>query len=428
MPGKRIAFQTFGCKLNFAESSTIARDLRARAYEIVGYRDKADVYVINSCLVTAQAEKKCRAAIRQAKKRNPGALVAVVGCFSQLRGQELANMDEVDLVLGNDEKFGLHHFLHKAGKATGTLREAGDIGQSRLFVPSWSEGDRTRSFLKVQDGCDYFCSYCSIPHARGRSRSARIADTMEAARSIIAEGVKEIVITGVNIGDFGRQNGESFYQLLHELDKLGGIGRIRLSSIEPDLLDERIIRVMADSGRLLPHFHIPLQSGSDRILRAMNRKYDTGIFADRVEKIRKLIPLACIATDVITGFPGEGEADFSDTCRFLEGLDISYMHVFTYSARPGTAAAKFDHQTGNKIKKERSHILHLLSEEKKKAFYLKNVNTGASVLFESDNSNGHMHGFTRNYVRVKTAFDPALINQIADVKLINMDEDGVFII
>jgi threonylcarbamoyladenosine tRNA methylthiotransferase MtaB len=427
MPAKRIAFQTFGCKLNFAESSTLSRDLSARAYEIVDYHHDADVYVINSCLVTAQAEKKCRAAIRQAKKRNPEALVAVIGCFSQLRGQELAAMEEVDLVLGNDEKFKLHHFLHEAGKLPGTLRKVGDISRSMVYAPSWSTGDRTRSFLKIQDGCDYYCTYCTIPYARGRSRSATIAGTIATAHEIAAAGMKELVLTGVNIGDFGKPHGESFFDLMMELDKVAGIARIRISSIEPDLLSDEMIAFVASSGRFLPHFHIPLQSGSDKVLDHMKRKYRREVFAGRTRLIKKLMPRACIAADVIVGFPGETEKDFMDTWHFLDALPVSYMHVFTYSERPGTKAATLTPKVSASDKRDRSRRLHGLSERKKELFYQENRGRMARVLFESDNTGGYMHGFTENYIRVRTPYDPALVNCIVELRLGTPDESGNFV-
>ena len=325
--------------------------------------------MINSCVVTANAEKKCRAAIRQARKRNPEATVAVVGCFSQMAEDGLSKMDEVDLVLGTEEKFKLKEYLRDESQTGACHSYVGEIGKSDVFTPSWSSGDRTRSFLKIQDGCDYFCTYCTIPFARGRSRSATISDTVRTAKEIGSTDMREIILTGVNIGDFGKPNGETFHELIHELDKVEGIDRIRISSIEPELLNEEMIAFMAKSEKFLPHFHIPLQSGSDKVLKAMKRKYKREVFAQRVSEIKKHMPHACIAADVIIGFPGETEKEFKDTYDFLDGLDISYMHVFTYSARPGTKAASLDGKVSNETKRERSRVLHELSDEKKKTFY-----------------------------------------------------------
>ena len=427
MPAKRIAFQTFGCKLNFAETSTIARQFREDGYEVVEYRDEADIYVINSCVVTGNAEKKCRSAIRQAKRRNPKARVAVIGCFSQIKEDELAKMEEVDILAGNEEKFRLAELLKKNPEPEACFSQVGDINKSEVFTPSWSSGYRTRSFLKIQDGCDYFCTYCIIPMARGRSRSATIADTIRTMKEITATGIREVVLSGVNIGDYGKQHGESFYALIQELDKVDGIERIRISSIEPDLLDEEIINFVANSKKFLPHFHIPLQSGSDKILKSMQRKYKREVFAKRVNEIKKYMPEACIAADVIIGFPDETEEDFRETYDFLNGMDISYMHVFTYSERPGTKAAGLNGKITNAVKRERSRMLHDLSDTKKAAFYRKNIGTKAFVLFESDNSGGFMHGFTGNYLKVKTAYKKELVNEIMEVWLERQDEEGVFI-
>ena len=427
MSAKRIAFQTFGCKLNFAETSTIARQFREDGYEVVEYRDEADIYVINSCVVTGNAEKKCRSAIRQAKRRNPGAIIAVVGCLSQIKEDELAKMEEVDILAGNEEKFRLAELLNKNPEPGACFRQVGDINKSEAFTPSWSSGYRTRSFLKIQDGCDYFCTYCTIPFARGRSRSATIADTIRTAKEIAASDIREIVLSGVNIGDYGKQHDESFYKLIQELDKVDGIDRIRISSIEPDLLDEEMISFVANSEKFLPHFHIPLQSGSDKILKSMKRKYKREVFAKRVNEIREHMPKACIAADVIIGFPGETEEDFRETYDFLNRMDISYMHVFTYSERPGTKATGLNGKITNAVKKERSRRLHELSDIKKAVFYKQNIGTKAFVLFESDNSGGFMHGFTGNYLKVKTPYKKELVNEIIPVQLERQDEEGVFI-
>lgn len=427
MHHKRIAFQTFGCKLNFAETSTIARQMKEEGFEVVGYREQADVYVIHSCVVTAQAEKKCRAAIRQARKRNPASTVAVMGCFPQMKAGALMKMPEVDLLLGTEEKFMLKDYLkdETAGRACHT--HVGDISHSATFTPSWSTGDRTRSFLKIQDGCDYFCTYCTIPFARGRSRSATIAGTIATAREIAAAGMKELILTGVNIGDFGKPHGESFFGLMKELDKVEGIDRIRISSIEPDLLNDEMIAFVAASNRFLPHFHIPLQSGSDRVLGSMKRKYRREVFASRVHEIKRLMPRACIAADVITGFPGETEADFMDTFHFLDALPVSYMHVFTYSERPGTKAVMLDGKVCASDQRDRSRRLHELSEKKKMLFYEESKGRMARVLFESDNTGGWMHGFTENYIRVKTCYDQELVNRVVELRLVALDETGDFV-
>lgn len=427
MSTKRIAFQTFGCKLNFAESSTIARQFKEDGYELVEYKEDADVYVINSCVVTSNAEKKCKNAIRQAKRRNPEAKVAVIGCFSQMSEKELTNMEEVDLVIGNEEKFMLKEYLNDSVYSGACHSFVGDISKSGTFAPSWSSGDRTRSFLKIQDGCDYFCTYCTIPFARGRSRSATIADTIKTVREVAATEMREIILTGVNIGDFGKPHGETFSELIQEIDKVDGIDRIRISSIEPELLDERMISFMAKSNKFLPHFHIPLQSGSDKVLTAMKRKYKRAVFEQRVIEIKKHMPYACIAADVIVGFPGESDEDFEDTYNFLEKTDVSYMHVFTYSERPGTKAASLDGKVTNSIKRERSRKLHELSDKKENTFYANNIGRTVSVLFESDNASGYMHGFSDNYLKVKTSFNKNFINQIVPVKLNNLVEDGLFL-
>ena len=427
MPTKRIAFQTFGCKLNFAETSTIARQFREEGYEVVEHKEEADIYVINSCVVTTKAEKKCTAAIRQAKRRNPESQVAVIGCFSQIREDYLSRMEEVDLVIGNEEKFMLKDYLKNESFQGGCHSFVGDINKSEVFSPSWSSGDRTRSFLKIQDGCDYFCTFCTIPFARGRSRSASIADTIKTTMEVASAGMKEIILTGVNIGDFGKPNDESFFDLIRELDKVDGIERIRISSIEPELLNEEIIAFMASSDKFLPHFHIPLQSGSNKVLKAMKRKYEREVFAQRVKETKRHMPHACIAADVIIGFPGETDEDFKDTYDFLGKLDISYLHVFTYSERPGTKAAALDGKLSNRIKRERSRKLHELSDKKKASFYKENIGRTVSVLFESDNSEGFMHGFSENYLKVKTAFSEDLVNRITDVKLDHLDKNGMFL-
>lgn len=437
MERKKIAFHTFGCKLNFAETSAIARKFPQETYNTVDFKEQADIYVIHSCTVTAQAEKKCKAAIRQAMRRNPQASVAVIGCYSQLKPDELKQMPGVKIVLGNSEKYNLfdvidqsdsnaEHYGHYISEHKGITDN--ELKTSRTFEPGYSLNDRTRSFFKVQDGCDYFCTYCAIPFARGRSRSADIQDTLDVARKIASTEVKEIVLTGVNIGDFGRQHGENFYGLVRELNKLDGIERIRISSIEPELLADEIIEMVACSEKLMPHFHIPLQSGTDRILEIMKRKYRREVFSARVNKIKNLMPHACIAADVITGFPGETEEDFEDTIDFINSLKISYLHVFTYSTRPGTKSALMDEQVPEKVKSYRSKVLHELSEVKKNDFYQENKDTLKEVLWESDIQDGMMYGFTGNYVKCKTPYDPNKVNMIETVKLLSVDNDGVFFV
>jgi threonylcarbamoyladenosine tRNA methylthiotransferase MtaB len=427
---KRIAFHTLGCKLNFSETSTISRQFDKDEFETVDFGQQADIYVVHTCSVTAAAERKCKTAIKQAVKRNPEASVAVIGCAVQANPEMFRRMQGVTWVLGNEEKFSL-------GKIVNTSAEAGitdppvitednaksNINHSTSFVPSYSVNDRTRSFFKVQDGCDYFCTYCSIPLMRGRSRSDTIENTLMVAREIAATGVKEIVLTGVNIGDFGKGNDEKFIDLLRGLDKVEGYERIRISSIEPELLSDAIISLVSESQKILPHFHIPLQSGSDKILIAMRRKYLRQVFAARVNSIKSLMPGACIAADVIVGFPGETDEDFDDTYNFIKNLDISYLHVFTYSERPGTKANAMAEAVNDSTRKKRSHLLHKLSEEKKNRFYRSQKGLAFNVLFESDETDGYMFGFTENYIKVMTSYNPHLVNKIVPVRLLGKEGD-----
>jgi threonylcarbamoyladenosine tRNA methylthiotransferase MtaB len=434
MVQKSIAFHHFGCKVNFAEASSLSRQFHDQGFEIKDFHEPADIYVISTCVVTTVAEKKCRAAIRQAHKINPGAKIAVIGCFSELKPDELSQMEGVDLVLGHTGKFNLLGELAKLwepDQLSPVHDYHGGIDSTQpsnrdVFIPSFSYGDRTRSFLKIQDGCDYYCTYCTIPLARGRSRSDTIENVVKNAREILNHGVREIVLTGVNIGDFGKRNGESFLLLIRALDQVEGMSRIRISSIEPDLLSNEIIEFVAASRNFLPHFHIPLQSGSNKILKAMHRKYTRELYASRVQKIKELMPQACIAADVIVGFPGESDEDFSDTFHFLEQLDISYLHVFTYSKRDNTLAAGMVSPVADKVKKERSDALHRLSDRKKRQFYLENRGSEVKVLFESDNSQGFMHGFSENYIKVKTPFNPDFVNRIEKVKLEHSDDEGTY--
>ncbi len=424
MKKKTIAFQTFGCKLNISESSTISREFVENGFELVQYKDKADVYVINSCLVTATAEKKCRAAIRQLHKRNPKAMIAVIGCFSQLRSDELSKIPGVNYVLGNIEKFDLLNYI--LNNKEGTEIQTSGLKTDKTFNPSYSTEGHTRSFFKVQDGCDYFCTYCTIPFARGRSRSDTIENTIKVAEEIGKTDFKEIILTGVNIGDFGKNNNETLLGLIKQLDKVKGIERIRISSIEPELLTDEIINFIASSEKILPHFHIPLQAGSNKILKVMKRKYNQELFLERVKKIKQLIPDACIAIDVIVGFPGETTEDFADSYKFIEETGISYIHVFSYSDRPDTLSLKMKNKVSNSEKKQRSKDLHLLSEKIKLSFYQQNVNKTAKVLFESDCKDGFIFGYTENYIRVKTKQNNNLINEIINVRLKKIDTDGVF--
>ncbi|MBI9038990.1 MAG: tRNA (N(6)-L-threonylcarbamoyladenosine(37)-C(2))-methylthiotransferase MtaB [Bacteroidales bacterium] len=425
MNKKKVAFQTFGCKLNISESSTISRDFVENGFELVSYKDKADVYVINSCLVTAIAEKKCRAAIRQAHKRNSNAIIAVIGCFSELRSDEISKIPGVNYILGNNEKFNLLNYVLNNEDISVKIEMSG-LKNDNKFNPSYSTDGHTRSFFKIQDGCDYFCTYCIIPFARGRSRSDTIENTIKAAEEIGKTDFKEIILTGVNIGDFGKNNNETFFDLIKQLDKVSGIERIRISSIEPELLSDEIIEFIASSEKILPHFHIPLQSGSNTILKAMKRKYNRELFSERIKKIKQLIPDACIAIDVIVGFPDETDEDFSDSYKFIEQSQISYIHVFSYSDRPDTLASKMKNKVSNSIKKQRSKELHLLSEKMKLSFYRQNINKKAKVLFESDCKEDYIFGYTENYIRVKTKIDKSLINKIIQVRLKEIDKDSVF--
>ncbi len=428
---KKIAFQTFGCKLNFAETSQISRKFEENGYEITDFKEKADIYVINTCTVTAIAEKKCKTSIRAAINRNPDAKVAVIGCFSQLKAEDIQAIEGVNIIVGNNEKHKLYEMLTESEnnfEENCAFSGVKQMEKDDAFIPSYSSGDRTRSFLKIQDGCDYFCTYCAIPFARGRSRSDTIENIIKSAQQIAKEGLKEIILTGVNIGDFGKQNGETFFQLIQALDKVEGIERYRISSIEPELLTDEIIEFVANSNKFLPHFHIPLQSGSNKILKLMKRHYQRELFAERLIRIKLKMPDACIAADVICGFPSENDEDFNDTYTFIDSLPISYLHVFTYSERPDTLAAKLEGKVAINIRRDRSKKLQELSEIKKHQFYIANQNTTHKVLFESDIHSGFIYGFTENYIRVKTKTDKTLINKVHKIKLNYLDTDDVFLI
>lgn len=425
----KIAFQTLGCKLNFSETSSISRQFCTNEFEQVAFSEPADIYVINSCTVTKNAEKTCKGLIRKAVRTNPNARVAVIGCFSQINPDELKNFEGVEVVLGNADKFNLLEQLKTFDKDRRSDQPAQvKVHEPEIFVPSWSAEDRTRSFFKIQDGCDYFCSYCTIPLARGHSRSNTIAATLETARQIAKTNIKEVVLAGVNIGDFGKPNNETFFGLLKELVKIEGIERIRISSIEPDLLHDDIIELVANEQKLMPHFHIPLQSGSNAVLRAMGRHYNTSVFESRVQKIRSLMPLACIAADLIVGFPAETNALFEESLHFVKNTDISYIHVFTYSERENTRALKIEGHIPPAVRQQRSKQMQRISDLKKTEFYLKNKGCKAMVLWEKDNTGGFMHGFTENYIKVKTRLDPALENQLQQVELNQVEDDGVYLV
>tara|TARA_Y100000782_G_scaffold115583_1_gene160826 strand:- start:7235 stop:8560 length:1326 start_codon:yes stop_codon:yes gene_type:complete len=423
-PYNKVAFYTLGCKLNFSETSTIARSFQSAGYARVDYTEFANVYVINTCSVTDMADKKCRNIVNRAMRINPEAKVVVIGCYAQLKPEEIVSIPGVDLVLGANEKFNVIEHIEGIDKADNGKVIHGKIGRVKEFHPSFSAGDRTRTFFKVQDGCDYYCTFCTIPLARGKSRSNTVAQTIEKAKEIEATDVKEVVLTGVNTGDFGSGTDENFYDLVVALDQLN-IDRFRISSIEPNLLTDDIIAFSAQSKKFVPHFHIPLQSGSDRILKNMKRKYLSALYADRVSKIKTLMPDACIGVDVIVGFPGETDEDFMETYNFLRDLDVSYFHVFTYSERPNTLADKMEEIVPVPVRQERNKMLRILSEKKKRAFYASQLNKVKTVLWEGENHEGYLQGFTENYVRVKTPYDAAKINTFEQVCLIHPDSENV---
>ncbi|MGM0572341.1 MAG: tRNA (N(6)-L-threonylcarbamoyladenosine(37)-C(2))-methylthiotransferase MtaB [Bacteroidota bacterium] len=424
-----IAFETLGCKLNFSETEAISRQFNGHAYKQVGFNEPADIYVIHSCTVTKNADKRTRGLVRQAMKTNPSAHVVVMGCYSEISPGELMAVPGVSMVLGNTEKYQLPaHLNHLEDRTAERIIDPGKKEASATFVPTYSLGNRTRSFFKIQDGCDYKCAYCTIPLARGPSRSDTIRDTLATARLIATSGMKEMVLTGVNIGDFGKPHGETFFGLLQELIKLDGPGRIRLSSIEPDLLHDDIIHLVADEPRLMPHFHIPLQSGSDKILRDMGRRYNTELFANRVAVIRQHIPHACIAADLIVGYPTETEEDFETSRRFIEQTDVSYLHVFPYSEREHTRAMKSPQQVSPDKRKERSKIMQRLSKEKKTQFLNKQKGLKTNVLWEKIRHGDYMYGFSENYIKTKTTFQPEKVNTIEPVILNKQDENGVYIV
>jgi len=422
----RVAFYTLGCKLNFSETSVIEKTFMDKGFQKCEFGERADVVFINTCMVTSKAEKKCRNIIGRALRTSPDALVIVAGCYSQLNAEEIAAMPGVDLVLGSGEKFNVFDYIDKIEKKEAPAIYSCEIERDEKFYPAWSVSERTRSFLKIQDGCDYFCSYCTIPLARGRSRNMAVKDVLESVSDIAGAGVKEVVLTGVNIGDFGKTTGESFFELIKKLDQVKGVERFRISSIEPDLLTDEIIRFVSGSKKFAPHFHIPLQSGCNTILKKMNRNYTRELFASRVEKIRTIIPFAGVGADVITGFPGETEGCFEETLKFLKETDISYLHVFTYSEREHTRAARLTSKVEPKRKEERSKILHKLSDLKLTDFYRRNIssNSRQNVLFERCTQKGVMYGFTGNYIKVEAKCDPSLVNRLSPVELTGISQEG----
>ena len=430
MEPKKVAFYTLGCKLNFSETSTIARSFSDEGFNRVDFKEKADIYVINTCSVTENADKRFKSVVKQAQKVNPDAFVAAIGCYAQLKPEELADVNGVDLVLGATEKFKITDYLNDLTKNDFGEVHSCEIEEADFYVGSYSIGDRTRAFLKVQDGCDYKCTYCTIPLARGISRSDTMANVLQNAKEISKQGIKEIVLTGVNIGDYGKgefgnkKHEHTFLDLVTELDRVEGIERLRISSIEPNLLKNETIDLVSKSRAFVPHFHIPLQSGSNELLKKMKRRYMKELYVDRVSKIKEVMPHACIGVDVIVGFPGETDELFLETYNFLNELDISYLHVFTYSERDNTEAADMDGVVYKNVRAKRSKMLRGLSAKKRRAFYENQLGTERTVLFEGENKEGYIHGFTENYVKVKAPWNPELVNTLHKVNLTKIDEDG----
>ncbi|RSC96208.1 tRNA (N(6)-L-threonylcarbamoyladenosine(37)-C(2))-methylthiotransferase MtaB [Tenacibaculum singaporense] len=428
---KKVAFYTLGCKLNFSETSTIARNFVNEGFERVEFEEKADIYVINTCSVTDNADKRFKSIVKSALKKNEEAFVIGVGCYAQLKPEELAAVDGVDLVLGATEKFNVTSYINDLTKNDIGEVHSCEIEDADFYVGSYSIGDRTRAFLKVQDGCDYKCTYCTIPLARGISRSDTLENVLKNAKEISEKGIKEIVLTGVNIGDYGKgefgnkKHEHTFLELVQALDKVEGINRLRISSIEPNLLKDETIDFVSNSNTFVPHFHIPLQSGSDELLKKMKRRYLRKVYTDRVAKIKEVMPNACIGVDVIVGFPGETDELFLETYNYLADLDISYLHVFTYSERPNTEANEMDGVVPKKTRAKRSKMLRGLSVKKRRAFYESQLGNTLTVLFESENKEGYIHGFTENYVKVKAPWNPELVNTLHTVTLTKIDEDGL---
>ena len=431
MSAKKVAFYTLGCKLNFSETSTIARSFENEGFQRVEFEEAADIYVINTCSVTENADKRFKTIVKHAQKANEDAFLIAVGCYAQLKPEELAAVDGVDLVLGATEKFKITDYLNDLTKNDHGEVHSCEIDEADFYVGSYSIGDRTRAFLKVQDGCDYKCTYCTIPLARGISRSDRLENVLQNASEISEQGIKEIVLTGVNIGDYGKgefgnkKHEHTFLELVQALDEVEGIERLRISSIEPNLLKNETIDFVASSKTFVPHFHIPLQSGSDDVLKRMRRRYLSDLYVDRVNKIKSVMPDACIGVDVIVGFPGETNEHFLETYNFLQELDISYLHVFTYSERDNTPAAEMDGVVPLKVRKKRSKMLRGLSAKKRRAFYESQLGNTSTVLFEGENKSGYIHGFTENYVKVKAPWNPEMVNTLKKVNLTEIDEDGL---
>ena len=428
---KKVAFYTLGCKLNFSETSTIARNFKSEGFDRVDFSEVADIYVINTCSVTENADKRFKTIVKQVQKTNPEAFVAAIGCYAQLKPEALADVNGVDLVLGATEKFKITDYLNDLTKNDFGEVHSCEIEDADFYVGSYSVGDRTRAFLKVQDGCDYKCTYCTIPLARGISRSDTLENVLKNAKEISEQNIKEIVLTGVNIGDYGKgefgnkKHEHTFYELVQALDEVKGIERLRISSIEPNLLKNETIKFVAGSKTFVPHFHIPLQSGSNHLLKLMRRRYLRELYIDRVNKIKQVMPHACIGVDVIVGFPGETEAHFLETYNFLSELDISYLHVFTYSERDNTLAAEMKNAVPKNVRSKRSKMLRGLSVKKRRAFYESQLGNRKTVLFEGENKEGYIHGFTENYVKVKTPWNPELVNTLHKVKLSKIDDDGL---
>ena len=425
----KVAFKTLGCKLNYSETSSISREFVKKGYEKVSFDDASDIYVINTCSVTQNADKEFKYLVNKVKRKNPNSSVVAIGCYAQLKPKKISEIPGVDLVLGADKKFDILNYLNLEDQDNNNIHSC-EINSVDFFKSSYSLGDRTRSFLKVQDGCDYKCTYCTIPQARGKSRSGTISEILDNVKHLVASGVKEIVLTGVNIGDYGifdtktKKRETNFYELISNIDLIPDLERVRISSIEPNLLSDEIIQFVHNSNSFVKHFHIPLQSGSDKILKLMKRRYLKDLYISRINKIKELMPDCCIGVDVIVGFPGETEEEFNETYEFLEALNISYLHVFSYSERDNTESLKINHKIPKKIRATRSQILRKLSDKKKKNFYKSNMNQIRPVLFESKNYDGYIYGYTDNYIRVKTLWSKNLVDNVVDCELINID-DGI---
>ena len=425
----KVAFKTLGCKLNYSETSSISREFVKKGYEKVSFDDASDIYVINTCSVTQNADKEFKYLVNKVKRKNPNSSVVAIGCYAQLKPKKISEIPGVDLVLGADKKFDILNYLNLEDQDNNNIHSC-EINSVDFFKSSYSLGDRTRSFLKVQDGCDYKCTYCTIPQARGKSRSGTISEILDNVKHLVASGVKEIVLTGVNIGDYGifdtktKKRETNFYELISNIDLIPDLNRVRISSIEPNLLSDEIIQFVHNSNSFVKHFHIPLQSGSDKILKLMKRRYLKNLYISRINKIKELMPDCCIGVDVIVGFPGETEEDFNETYEFLKALNISYLHVFSYSERDNTESLKINHKIPKKTRAIRSQILRKLSDKKKMNFYKSNINQIRPVLFESKNYDGYIYGYTDNYVRVKTLWSKNLVDNVVDCELIKID-DGI---